>query len=51
MAPDTRRLVRLTAANGDDQPELVMDRLLAKARASDRREWLTREGDRAELEV
>jgi topoisomerase IV subunit B len=51
MAPDTRRLVRLTATNGDDHPELVMDRLLAKARASDRREWLTREGDRAELEV
>lgn len=37
MAPDTRRLVRLDAGEGDDQ---MMDMLLAKKRARDRRDWL-----------
>jgi topoisomerase-4 subunit B len=37
MAPDTRRLVRLDAGEGDDH---LMDMLLAKKRAKDRRDWL-----------
>ncbi|HEX2251789.1 MAG TPA: DNA topoisomerase IV subunit B [Thermoanaerobaculia bacterium] len=50
MAPDTRRLVRLSM-NGDDgaPPEEILDRLLAKKRAADRREWLENEGNRAEV--
>jgi topoisomerase-4 subunit B len=47
MDPDTRRLVQLTL---DDKPaEKLMDMLLAKKRAGDRREWLEKEGDKAEL--
>ena len=37
MAPDTRRLVQLEAGRGDDR---LMDMLLAKKRAKDRRRWL-----------
>jgi topoisomerase-4 subunit B len=37
MAPDTRRLVQLQIGDGDDQ---LMDMLLAKKRARDRRDWL-----------
>jgi topoisomerase-4 subunit B len=37
MAPDTRRLVRLEAGEGDDR---TLDMLLAKKRAKDRRTWL-----------
>ncbi len=50
MAPDTRRLVQLTLEEGDETVAL-MDMLLAKARAGDRKEWLTRKGDRAEVEL
>lgn len=48
MAPDTRRLVQL---NIDDYQatQQSMDMMLAKKRASDRREWLEQEGDLAEL--
>jgi topoisomerase IV subunit B len=47
MAPDTRRLVQLAL---DETPaEQVMDMLLAKKRASDRKDWLEREGNRAEV--
>ena len=48
MAPDTRRLVRLTL---DDVKgtEKLMDMLLAKKRAADRREWLEQKGDKAEI--
>ncbi len=47
MAADTRRLVQLSL---DDCPaEVVMDMLLAKKRASDRKDWLEREGDKAEV--
>ncbi|HZF09681.1 MAG TPA: DNA topoisomerase IV subunit B [Thermoanaerobaculia bacterium] len=49
MAPETRRLVQLTLAEGDDT-EKVIDMLLAKARAGDRREWLMEKGNRAEVE-
>ena len=48
IAPETRRLVRLTVAPGDDTDEAV-DLLLAKKRASHRREWLERDGNLAEL--
>src|SRR5690606_19824887 len=50
MNPDTRRLVRLTITAGDDTTQL-MDMLLAKKRASDRKEWLETKGDLAEVIV
>ncbi|MGH8116739.1 MAG: toprim domain-containing protein, partial [Rhodanobacteraceae bacterium] len=48
--PDTRRLVQLTV---DDLPATskLMDMLLARKRASDRRTWLEEKGDLASLEV
>ncbi len=50
MAPETRRLVQLTVDAGDATHEL-MDMLLAKKRASDRRDWLEAKGNLAEIEV
>lgn len=44
MAPDTRRLVQLTLED-DGATEKVMDMLLAKKRASDRRAWLESKGN------
>ena len=46
--PDTRRLVQLTADEGDESSRL-MDMLLAKKRAADRRVWLQEKGDLAEV--
>ena len=46
MFPDTRRLAQLTIGTGDGTDQL-MDMLLAKKRASDRREWLENKGDLA----
>jgi len=46
--PDTRRLVRLTIGPADDSNS-VMDMLLAKKRASDRKAWLQEKGDLAEI--
>ena len=46
MDPDTRRLARLTIKPGDGTQSL-MDMLLAKKRASDRRAWLESKGDLA----
>jgi len=46
--PDTRRLVQLTVEPGDDSATL-MDMLLAKKRAADRRAWLQEKGDKAEV--
>ncbi|MBU2488973.1 MAG: hypothetical protein KKA60_06245, partial [Proteobacteria bacterium] len=43
MAPDTRRLVQLTVGD-ENVAEGVMDMLLNKKRAADRREWLERRG-------
>jgi topoisomerase-4 subunit B len=37
--PDTRRLVQLTVEDGDDTYAL-MDMLLSKRRAADRKTWL-----------
>ncbi len=48
MAPDTRRLVMLTIADGDDTLE-CMDMLLGKKRASDRRAWLETYGNMADI--
>lgn len=48
MAPDTRRLVRLTLDAGDDTNRLL-DMLLAKKRSADRRSWLETKGDLAEV--
>jgi hypothetical protein len=48
--PDTRRLVQLTIDDGEATSKL-MDMLLAKKRASDRRNWLEEKGDLASLEV
>ncbi|MET0581551.1 MAG: DNA topoisomerase IV subunit B [Pseudoxanthomonas sp.] len=48
--PDTRRLVQLT--NEDDSgTRSLMDMLLAKKRAGDRKAWLEQKGDLASLEV
>lgn len=47
MDPDTRRLVQLTLEPGDDTNNLL-DMLLAKKRASDRRSWLETKGDLAD---
>ncbi|MDM8553012.1 toprim domain-containing protein, partial [Desulfobacterales bacterium HSG2] len=44
MAPDTRRLVQLTLES-DENAFSVMDKLLAKKRAADRRAWLEEKGD------
>ena len=48
MAPDTRRLVQLTLAEGDDTAEML-DMLLAKKRAADRKSWLETKGNLAEV--
>ncbi len=48
MDPDTRRLVQL-ALGGIKKTEETMDMLLAKKRAPDRRNWLEKKGDQAEL--
>ena len=48
MAPETRRLVRLTLPE-DNKSDRMMDMLLAKKRASDRKDWLERKGNLAVL--
>lgn len=48
MSSDTRRLVQLTIKDGDNANEL-MDMLLAKRRASDRKNWLETKGNLAEI--
>ncbi|PAJ73259.1 DNA topoisomerase IV subunit B [Pseudoalteromonas sp. NBT06-2] len=48
MDPNTRRLVQLTLDDEGNTIEL-MDMLLAKKRASDRKQWLESSGDRAEI--
>jgi topoisomerase-4 subunit B len=44
--PDTRRLVQLTLEN-EDHTRQIMDMLLAKKRAADRKQWLQDKGDLA----
>ncbi len=48
MNPDTRRLVQMTIAEGD-QTSSRLDLLLAKKRAPDRKAWLEEKGNLAEL--
>ena len=48
MSRDTRRLVQLTV-NAKDKTDQLMDMLLAKKRASDRRKWLEEKGNLAEV--
>ncbi|MEO7064495.1 MAG: DNA topoisomerase IV subunit B [Dokdonella sp.] len=48
--PDTRRLVQLTI-EADDGTSKIMDMLLSKKRAPDRKEWLETKGNLASLEV
>lgn len=48
LHPDTRRLVQLTIEEEDGTTSL-MDMMLAKKRASDRKAWLERNGDLAEI--
>jgi topoisomerase-4 subunit B len=48
MDPDTRRLVQLTLEAGDNTNK-VLDMLLAKKRASDRRAWLETKGNLADI--
>ncbi len=48
MARDTRRLVQLSIEDGDDTAQL-MDMLLAKKRAPDRKAWLEEKGDLAQV--
>ena len=50
MAPDTRRLVQLTL-DDMESTEALMDMLLAKKRAGDRKQWLESKGDLAEVVV
>ena len=49
MASATRRLVQLTLPN-EKQAEKIMDMLLGKKRASDRKQWLEDNGDKAVLD-
>ncbi|WP_250657068.1 DNA topoisomerase IV subunit B [Alkalimarinus coralli] len=48
MARDTRRLVQLRVEDEDGTDE-IMDMLLGKKRASDRKSWLEEKGDMAEV--
>jgi len=48
MNPDTRRLVQLRLDPGDNTNEML-DMLLAKKRAADRKHWLESKGDLAEV--
>lgn len=50
MAPDTRRLVQLSIEPEDGTNEL-MDMLLAKKRAADRKSWLENHGNEAEIMI
>jgi topoisomerase IV subunit B len=46
--PDTRRLVQLTL-EAKDNTDKLMDMLLAKKRAGDRKDWLEKKGNLAEI--
>ncbi len=50
MAPETRRLVRLTMDAEDDLHQM-MDMLLSRKRAGDRRSWLEEKGNLADTEI
>ena len=48
ISPDTRRLVQLTIREGDETNQ-VMDMLLGKKRAGDRKTWLEQKGNLAQV--
>ncbi|HJM09399.1 MAG TPA: hypothetical protein QGG41_04820, partial [Gammaproteobacteria bacterium] len=48
MLQDSRRLVKLTIDNASYTEEL-MDKLMAKKRYADRKEWLEEKGNLAEI--
>jgi topoisomerase-4 subunit B len=48
IAPDTRRLAQLTMEPGDNTFE-IMNMMLSKKRAADRKDWLQAKGDLAEV--
>jgi topoisomerase-4 subunit B len=48
LSPDTRRLVQLTIEAGDNTNQM-MDMLLSKKRSADRKSWLEKNGDLAEI--
>ena len=48
MDPNTRRLVKLTLTDIDPAVAMI-DMLLSKNRAADRKQWLTEEGNQAEI--
>jgi topoisomerase-4 subunit B len=48
MDPNTRRLVQLEVKTGDNTNR-VMDMMLAKKRAADRKDWLEKNGNKAEV--
>jgi topoisomerase-4 subunit B len=50
MDPRTRRLVQLTL-DAVDQTDSLMDMLLAKKRAADRREWLEQKGNLVQVSI
>lgn len=50
LSPDTRKLLRLTLdQSNSDETIGLMDMLLSKKRAGDRRQWLEVNGDKAEI--
>jgi topoisomerase-4 subunit B len=48
IAKETRRLVQLTIDDKNDA-DRILDMLLAKKRAADRRDWLQEKGNLADL--
>jgi topoisomerase-4 subunit B len=48
IAPETRRLVQLTIESNDNSHQML-DLLLAKGRAADRRNWLEKNGNLAQV--
>jgi topoisomerase-4 subunit B len=50
MAPETRRLLQLTI-EAKDKTEQLLDMLLAKKRAGDRKTWLETKGNLAQVQV
>jgi topoisomerase-4 subunit B len=48
MATETRRLVQLTV-EAEDKTEQMLDMLLAKKRAKDRKQWLQTKGNLADI--
>ena len=54
IAPDTRRLIQLVMEdepdNSDQEVWEIMDMLLSKKRARDRKDWIETEGNIKEIE-